>query len=134
MSRVGETTVCNFDNGDRDFAVHRQRQVHFERAELVSTLTFLLIWTHACRFALSACGKCGAVVALFAIIAGPSMKIDPEEMKQLQQEMKDSPLSFLASGSASSSKDAPQPALATSSAKRTTSATLSATTSTRKRR
>jgi hypothetical protein len=62
------------------------------------------------------------------------MKIDPEEMKQLQNDMKDTPLSFLASGAASSGKEAPQPALATSSAKRATSASSSGTTSTRKRR
>ena len=69
------------------------------------------------------CGEdgCAAVVALFAIVAGPAMKVDPEEMKAMREEMKDSPLSFLMGGAApagGSDAAAEQPALATSSARR----------------
>jgi hypothetical protein len=39
-----------------------------------------------------------AVFALFGLVVMPSMKVDPEEMAKLQEEMKDSPLSFLMGG------------------------------------
>jgi hypothetical protein len=41
-----------------------------------------------------------AVAGILIFVVGPSMKVDPEEMKQLREEMKDSPLSFLMGGGA----------------------------------
>lgn len=39
-----------------------------------------------------------AVFGLFIILVAPNMKVDPEEMAKMQEEMKDSPLSFLMGG------------------------------------
>jgi hypothetical protein len=39
-----------------------------------------------------------AVLAVFALVVAPSMKIDPAEMEKIQEEMKDSPFSFLMGG------------------------------------
>lgn len=66
------------------------------------------------------------VFGLFIILVAPNMKVDPEEMAKMQEEMKDSPLSFMfgaqpqqvtsgTSGSAVTAAPAPAPATATTS-------------------
>jgi hypothetical protein len=75
---------------------------------------------------------CCAVVGIFALVVGPSMKMDPEEMKQMQEEIKDTPLSFLMGKSAT--QPSVQPALATASAKRAVGAPAPGTPAMRKKR
>lgn len=70
------------------------------------------------------------VFGLFIILVAPNMKVDPEEMAKMQEEMKDSPLSFLVgggqpqqaastpSGSAVTAAPAPAPAASTGASKR----------------
>eukprot|EP00892_Ulva_mutabilis_P001360 jgi/Ulvmu1/11224/UM072_0061.1 len=61
------------------------------------------------------------VFGLFALVVAPNMKVDPEEMAKMQEEMKDSPFSFLMGGPPQ------QPSGTTSTAAAVTAAGTSAT-------
>lgn len=64
----------------------------------------------------------GAVVGLFMLVVGPGMKVDPEEMSEMREQMKDTPLSFLMGSGTAAAKEE-QPTLAAAAPRRGAAAT-----------